>query len=96
MIASLELGDARAYLLDNAATLVPEDDRVLLPAEHFDDCWVHGHIAGDHVLIGVTHAAGDKANENLVGLWFIEFDFFDLVFGMRAVQDGCSCPHENS
>ncbi|CAB4801024.1 unannotated protein [freshwater metagenome] len=96
MIASLEFSDARVDLLNDAATLVSENDRVLLPAEHFDDCWVHGHIAGDHVLIGVTHAAGDEANEHLVGFWFVELDFFDLVFGMRAVQDGCSCPHGNS
>jgi len=96
VIADFEFGDAGADLFNNAATLVTEDDRVLLPAEHFDDGGIHRHVAGDHVFIGMAHAARNESNEDLVGLRVIKFNFFDLVLGMRGVQNCGSCPHGNS
>ena len=96
MIANLEFGNAGANLFDDAATLMPEDDRVLLPTEHFDDGGIHCHIAGDHVLVGMAHATGDKSNEDLIGLRVVELNLFDLVLGMRAIQDRGSCPPRNS
>ena len=96
MVAGLEFGDAGADLLNDAATLVSENDWVLLPAEHFDDRWIHRHVASDHVLVGVAHAARNKTHEDLIGLRVIELDLFDLVLGMRGVQDCGSCPHGNS
>ena len=86
VVADGEFGDAGSDLLDDSAALVAEDDRILLPPECLDERRIHRHVAGDHVLIGMTHAAGYEADEDLVLLRVVEFDLLDDVVGMGGVQ----------
>ena len=93
MITGDKFSDSGADLDHDARAFVAHDDRVLLPAKHVEDSLIHGHVASDHVLIGMTHARCRELHQHLVGLRGIEFDLLDDVVGMGGIQHSGPSSH---
>ncbi|MBP2521051.1 hypothetical protein J3A74_000159 [Rhodococcus sp. PvP104] len=66
MIARCEAGYAGADFLDDASAFVAADGGQ-----------GDGHVASTCVVVGVTEAAGDVADENFAFPGSVEFDFLD-------------------
>ena len=62
-----------------------DDARAFMAADHR-----HGHlqVAGDQVLVGVTHAARGHLDHHLAVPWAVEVEFLDLPFLMKSPQHG--------
>ena len=82
-----------ADLDHHAATLVAQDDRVLLPAEHLE-------TAGSMAMSPVTMCSSEwhiplacELDEHLAFLGRVELDLLDHVLGVRSVQNGGSGSH---
>ncbi len=77
VVALRDVGDPVADLDDDARALVPADHR-------------HGHlqVAGDQVLVGVTHAARGHLDHHLAMPRAVEVDLLDLPFLVQSPQHG--------
>ena len=76
MVSGDEVGNALTNLLDDACSLVPEDDRELGRMDALDD-----------VEIGVANTARRHANEHLARLRRIELELLDDQRLPELVQD---------
>jgi hypothetical protein len=76
VVSGDEVGDARANLLDNASSFVPEDDRERGRMDALDD-----------MEIGVADTTRRHANEHLARLRRIELELFDDQRLLELVQD---------
>ena len=82
MVAGLEVGHARADLLDDAGALVAQDRR-----ERDGD-----HLVPDH-LVGVAHPRRDHPHEDLARPGRLQVQLAHLERGARGRDHGCGDLH---
>jgi hypothetical protein len=75
-ISRCELGDARAYRLDDASALVPEHARKR-----------KRQIAMAREPVGMTNACSDEANEHLTGARLIDLESLQLEGFVQSFDD---------
>ena len=83
VVAGRDVVDALPHGLDDAGALVPEHHRHAAGAE----------VAVGEVEVGVAHAGGGDAHEQLAGARRLELDLLDGERRVVGVQDGGADPH---
>src|SRR5438874_3832899 len=93
-VTGLQRRDARSELLDHAGTLVSADEREHARQTHRDaDLVRQDHVAGDEMLVRVTQAGGEPADEDLAVLRLVDLDVLDLPLLMGAPKHRCARLH---
>ena len=90
MITGLHRGDPGAHLEHDASTFVAAEHRVeRVLADRLELRRGELQVAGEEVLIGMSHPVVLPLNENLADLRSIDVDLLDLPIGACTVTDCC-------
>jgi hypothetical protein len=94
-VALLQGRDAGTNRFHDTGAFMPPDHREVLRQPHGDpDVLRHDHVARDHVLVRVTHARGEPADEHLAVLGLVDLELLDLPFLMGAPEHSCARLHK--